>query len=194
MNDESIWRAVHRMEAAAESVSRAANQSEEAARRMAAMLEDGYGGNGLRLIELLQIAAAQGRNILTAEAPSPSVPEKWRGYPEFVPEPDTECLVEVQYEQSIYRAVDRWEKQIEFSSATVEVGYGWSEHDDAVKRWIPISQLLAAAPEPHRIGQCADFDTACPQCKAAFKQWLAAKDKAEGIRDAGPSAKPEPKP
>ena len=52
-----MWRAVHRMEAAADRLSQAADRAEEAARRIAHMLEDGYGGNGLRLIELLETAA-----------------------------------------------------------------------------------------------------------------------------------------
>jgi hypothetical protein len=51
---ETDWKAVHRMEAAADRASQAAQQSEEAARRIAHLLEDGYGGNGLRLIEALE--------------------------------------------------------------------------------------------------------------------------------------------
>ncbi len=51
--DDQIWKAVHRMEAAAEKASQAAQTMEHAAQRIAFMLEDGYGGNGLRLIELL---------------------------------------------------------------------------------------------------------------------------------------------
>ena len=58
MTDDSMWKAVHRVEAAADSVSRAADRMEEAARRIAYLLEDGYGGNGLRLIELLEGAKA----------------------------------------------------------------------------------------------------------------------------------------
>ena len=54
MSDESMWRAVHRMEAAAEQVRREADRIEESVRRFAVLLEDGYGGNGLRLIELLE--------------------------------------------------------------------------------------------------------------------------------------------
>ena len=53
MNDETLWKAVHRIEAAAERASAAAQQMETAAHRMGCLLEDGYGGNGLRLIELL---------------------------------------------------------------------------------------------------------------------------------------------
>lgn len=41
-------------EAAAERMSRAAQQMEDAATRIAHLLESGYGGNGLRLIELLE--------------------------------------------------------------------------------------------------------------------------------------------
>ena len=56
VNDETMWRAVHRMDAAADAASRAADRMEEAARRIAHLLEDGYGGNGLRLIEALENA------------------------------------------------------------------------------------------------------------------------------------------
>jgi hypothetical protein len=58
--DDQIWKAVHRMEAAAEKIERAAQTMEEATQRIAFLLEDGYGGNGLRLIELL--TNAQGAN------------------------------------------------------------------------------------------------------------------------------------
>lgn len=56
MSDDSIWRAVHRLEAAVDRMNRAADRAEEAALRIAHLLEDGYGGNGLRLIELLEAA------------------------------------------------------------------------------------------------------------------------------------------
>lgn len=59
MNDETIWRAVHRIEAAAERIGRAAQQAEDAAQRIAQILEPGYGGSGLRLIELLEAAAPE---------------------------------------------------------------------------------------------------------------------------------------
>ena len=54
--DEQLWKAVHRMEAAADKASQAAQTMEYAAQRIALLLEDGYGGNGLRLIELLSTA------------------------------------------------------------------------------------------------------------------------------------------
>lgn len=54
--DDQIWKAVHRMEAAAEKASQAAQTMDHAAQRIALLLEDGYGGNGLRLIELLSTA------------------------------------------------------------------------------------------------------------------------------------------
>lgn len=56
LTDENLWKAVHRLEAAADRMSQAADRAEEAARRIAVLLEDGYGGNGLRLIELLESA------------------------------------------------------------------------------------------------------------------------------------------
>lgn len=54
INESSLWAAVHRMEEAAERSSRAAEQMDQAAQRIAFMLEPGFGGNGLRLIELLE--------------------------------------------------------------------------------------------------------------------------------------------
>jgi hypothetical protein len=51
------WRMVHRIEEAAARMSNAADRTEAAAHRIALMLEDGYGGRGLQLIELLEQAA-----------------------------------------------------------------------------------------------------------------------------------------
>ena len=51
---ETDWAAVHRMESAASIMNNAAGRAEKAAHRMAYMLENGYGGNGIRLIELLE--------------------------------------------------------------------------------------------------------------------------------------------
>jgi len=51
---EVSWAMVHRMEDAADKMSQSADRMESAAQRIAALLEDGYGGNGLRLIELLE--------------------------------------------------------------------------------------------------------------------------------------------
>ena len=59
MSNESLWAAVHRMEAAADRLSRAAEQADVAVQRLAHLLEDGYGGNGLRLIELLEAAQTE---------------------------------------------------------------------------------------------------------------------------------------
>jgi hypothetical protein len=53
MTDE-LWRVVHRLEAAAERAERAASAIEAATNRVCYLLEDGYSGNGLRLIELLE--------------------------------------------------------------------------------------------------------------------------------------------
>jgi hypothetical protein len=53
---DTDWKAVHRMEEAASRASQAAASMEAAAQRIAFLLEDGYGGNGLKLIELLEEA------------------------------------------------------------------------------------------------------------------------------------------
>lgn len=54
MSDEQMWRVANHMRESAERAERAAQQMENAAQRIAFLLEDGYGGNGLRLIELLE--------------------------------------------------------------------------------------------------------------------------------------------
>lgn len=51
---DSLWRAVHRMESAASDMSRAADRMEQGVQVFKYLLEDGYGGNGPRLIELLE--------------------------------------------------------------------------------------------------------------------------------------------
>jgi len=53
---ETDWAAVHRMEAAANRAMQAACMMEAAALRIGALLEYGYGGNGLRLLEALDEA------------------------------------------------------------------------------------------------------------------------------------------
>lgn len=69
-NDIS-WPMVHRIEDAASKFGHEADRIEAAAQRMAAMFEDGYGGNGLRLIDLLESAqsseSAQQRDAAWAE-------------------------------------------------------------------------------------------------------------------------------
>ena len=54
MTAEDAWGAANQMREAADRISRAAQQMEEASFRIAHLLEDGYGGNGVRLIELLE--------------------------------------------------------------------------------------------------------------------------------------------
>jgi hypothetical protein len=51
---EIDWKAVHRLEDAAASATRAADRIEESARRIGQQFEPGYGGNGERLIEALE--------------------------------------------------------------------------------------------------------------------------------------------
>lgn len=56
MDESQLWRIAHHMRESAEKAERAASTMEAAAQRIAHLLEDGYGGNGLRLIELLEAA------------------------------------------------------------------------------------------------------------------------------------------
>lgn len=59
ISDEGQMNAALVMRAAAEKASQAADRMEAAATRMAVLLEDGYGGNGLLLLEALQEAKAK---------------------------------------------------------------------------------------------------------------------------------------
>lgn len=54
IDESSLWRAVHRIEEAERKMGQHVQQVEDAAKRIAMLLEDGYGGNGLKLIELLE--------------------------------------------------------------------------------------------------------------------------------------------
>lgn len=56
MNDENMVWAAKRMQEAADKAQSASERMEAAAHRIALMLEDGYGGNGLRLLEALESA------------------------------------------------------------------------------------------------------------------------------------------
>lgn len=56
---EDANRAARRLEEATCSASRAADRMEAVAQRLAYMLEDGYGGNALRLIELLEASCSE---------------------------------------------------------------------------------------------------------------------------------------
>ncbi len=70
ITDEGMRTASQRMEAAAESASAAADRMEAAVHRLALLLEDSYGGNGLRLIEALEKAQAP-TGWLKETSPSP---------------------------------------------------------------------------------------------------------------------------
>ena len=61
MDSYDLWRGVHRMEEAASRAEQAASTMDAAAQRIALLLENGYGGNGIRLIELLE--QANGENV-----------------------------------------------------------------------------------------------------------------------------------
>jgi hypothetical protein len=54
ISDEYMMKAANKMQDAADRAERAANRIEEAAHKMACMFQDGYGGNALKLIELLE--------------------------------------------------------------------------------------------------------------------------------------------
>jgi len=54
MDEETLRRIASRMEEAANQAKRAADRMEESAQKMEQLLADGYGGNGLRLLEALE--------------------------------------------------------------------------------------------------------------------------------------------
>ncbi len=54
LNESNLWSIAHKIKESADKAERAAERMDAAAQRIALMLEDGYGGNGLRLIELLE--------------------------------------------------------------------------------------------------------------------------------------------
>lgn len=54
MSEEAMWRAVHAMREATDRANSAASRIEDATRTLQILFEDGYGGNALRLIELLE--------------------------------------------------------------------------------------------------------------------------------------------
>lgn len=56
MNTEDAYRAASRMQDAADRAQNAADRIESAAHRIALLLEDGYGGNGLRLLDAIERA------------------------------------------------------------------------------------------------------------------------------------------
>jgi hypothetical protein len=66
ISDEYMLKAAGRMQDAAQTSSAAADRMEQAAQRLACIFEDGYGGNALRLIELLDNHNAAMLNALTA--------------------------------------------------------------------------------------------------------------------------------
>lgn len=67
ITDEGQLYAARVMKEAADKAAYAAGVMEEAARRIAVLLEDGYGGNGVRLIELLEKQPTEPVEPTTAE-------------------------------------------------------------------------------------------------------------------------------
>ena len=61
MNSEDVVWAARKMEESANRAQSAADRIEAAAHRIALLLEDGYGGNGLLLLEALQSAAKEAK-------------------------------------------------------------------------------------------------------------------------------------
>lgn len=76
----------------------------------------------------------------------------WVAVSDRLPEPGTVCLVALQGEAAKYLPVQiaEWvvytERPVEWSSATVETGEGWAEHDfDDVTHWQPLPAPPAIA-------------------------------------------------
>lgn len=85
MNSEDMWKAAHRMETAADRASRAADSIDNSVQRLAAMLEDGYGGNGTRLIELLEKTSLQSALDDGFVLAYPTCPSDWVVKPQDMP-------------------------------------------------------------------------------------------------------------
>lgn len=115
----------------------------------------------------------------------------WRDFPEQVPDPDTECLVEVAFNGGRFRAVDTWEMQseapVEWSSATVEVGYDWSSHPGDVQRWIPISSITAP-PAPSVPDGWREFIAECATSAGKMVNGNRLSERAAGLLASGGKA------
>jgi hypothetical protein len=59
INEGNLWHIANQMKDAADRAMQAADRMEAASHRIALMLEDGYGGNGLRLAEALEKLALE---------------------------------------------------------------------------------------------------------------------------------------
>lgn len=85
INTEEMMRSACISRDAADRASQAATTIDEAVRRFAVLLEDGYGGNGLRLIEALE-------NVKTVV-----VPDGWQ----LVPIEPTKAMLEKCFKQRL---------------------------------------------------------------------------------------------
>ncbi|GER21301.1 hypothetical protein [Variovorax boronicumulans] len=99
----------------------------------AARVQPGFDGNGHRLSEEDCELIAQ--KIAAALSTAPQS-DGWILPSDSLPEPDVDVLVWSQHfwEKAPSAKIDQWSMQreapLEFSSATIEVGFGWNEHDD----------------------------------------------------------------
>ena len=78
----------------------------------------------------------------------------WVSVNDRLPEDGTECLVIVKYgnDPKFYRVIDTWRMQreapVSFSSATIETGLMWDDHDfDDVLFWQPLPAPPALTPQ-----------------------------------------------
>lgn len=85
------------------------------------------------------------------EALEPDMQSAWISVQDRMPPDDTPVLVYVPGNEMLAFAIDQWQMQREaplgWSSATIETGMGWGDHDyEDVSHWMP----LTAPGHPHR--------------------------------------------
>ena len=107
----------------------------------------------------------QGRNtmrrnaktVLAAALSAAPQSDGWILPSDSLPEPDVDVLVWSQHfwEKAPSAKIDQWSMQreapLEFSSATIEVGFGWNEHDDfeSVIAWKAINPPAPTQGQSH---------------------------------------------
>jgi hypothetical protein len=71
MDNEQAWRAARYLSDAADRATRAADRLEEVCHKLTHLFEDGYGGNALRLIELMESKSIEPQPKLEIRLPKP---------------------------------------------------------------------------------------------------------------------------
>lgn len=80
----------------------------------------------------------------TAKSKEPDMQSAWISVQDRMPPDDTPVLVYVPGSEMMAFAIDQWQMQREaplgWSSATIETGMGWCDHDyEDVSHWMPLT-------------------------------------------------------